>query len=136
MIKITIGNKEYSLLKVAGAAVAILAGASAVVSYGENISTAWPHIAYKTQAAHDADIAEIYEQHANLENMAEAIERALAGEVKQFRDEWLCDELDDELGELLDKVQAGNATERDRQRITRIRARISPDNLNCARFED
>ena len=68
---------------------------------------------------------------------AAAMESAL-GDVKDFRDEWKCDEYDEELLELREDLvrarAAGEPTTRIEHEIDKIEKKMEA--LNCSRFED
>lgn len=129
MIRIKIGQKEYSPIKLGGAVLAVLAALVTVISQGETLARTWPKVAWTSQHGHEADIA-------RLEDQIEQALMATAGEVGDFRDEWKCDEYEEELAVLLDKLDDGSATAQDRERIRRIREIIGEDGLDCARFEE
>ena len=68
---------------------------------------------------------------------AAAMDQAL-GDVKEFRDEWKCDEYDEELLELREALvraqAAGEPTTRIEHEIDKIEKKMEA--LNCSRFED
>ena len=86
----------------------------------------WSRVGWTTPATHKADIdAIIAERVVSEENVIDAI--------KLSRDEWKCDEYDEELLDLL-KEQAVTDTVELRHKIEKLRDKI--DKLNCQRFED
>lgn len=129
MIKLKLGDHEYSARQVLAATVAIGASIAAAITYGGTIVDAAPRVVWKTQSGHDQDVA-------RLEALIEDALMATAGEVGKFRDEWKCDEYEEELEALLRRQDAGEGTATDGERIRRLRELIGPENLNCARFED
>lgn len=73
---------------------------------------------------------------SDMEPIAEAI-KALSDESKAQQDEWRCSELEEELADFYDRQEAGEVlTQRETDRMIRIKDRMSVENLNCARFED
>lgn len=54
--------------------------------------------------------------------------------VTDFRDEWKCDEWDEELRDLLKEQAAGNTSTDLAEDIRRLRQKM--DKLNCGRFDD
>jgi len=139
VIRIRVGDNEYSLARIGGGAVAIVATLSALIAYGANITGMLPAVAWKTQAGHEADIADVRAELGDLEIMAQESEKAIIGAIGNLRDEWKCDEYKEELDVLLAKVDAGTATAQDEERIRILRQKMGPisdDGLNCAQFED
>jgi hypothetical protein len=76
----------------------------------------WPYIGWTTPNQHDADYLEIAE------------------DIKDFRDEWKCDEYEEELIELLEDVKAGDDSVETKREIERIREKI--EKIKCDRFDD
>ncbi len=104
-----------------GAAVIV---AVTMLGYASDAVDAWPKVGWKTPTGHAKDIAEL---------RAESV-----GAVTEFRDEWKCDEYDEELRDLLREQQnrrdVGLSENTDlNEDIRRLREKI--DKLNCARFE-
>ena len=85
---------------------------------------AWPKVGWTTPNTHIADI--------------EALRAETVGEVKNFRDEWKCDEWDEELREALreqDRLADNGVNDPDLDEdIRRLRAKM--EKLDCARFDD
>lgn len=78
--------------------------------------TLWPVIGWETPNQHEADVLEF------------------VGEVREFRDEWKCDEYEEELLILLHAQADGDATEETKREIEKLREKIK--RLDCQRFED
>ena len=99
-------NKSTWIVSLVAASLAVIVGAN----------QAWPLVGWTTPNIHNADI-----------------QRA-TGDVKEFRDEWKCDEWDEELLELLKSQATGDTSVETQLKVERLRAKI--DKLNCSRFED
>lgn len=76
----------------------------------------WPSIGWTTPNQHNADFAMTSEG------------------VKDFRDEWKCDEWEEELLELLQKQADGDHSVQTERDIEKLRIKITK--LKCERFED
>ena len=103
---------------------AIVVASIAVMGYASEALDAWPKVGWVTPNTHEADIAELRAQ--------------TVGEVKDFRDEWKCDEWDEELREKLreqDRLadQGTNDPDLDED-IRRLRERMRK--LECSRFDE
>ena len=86
----------------------------------------WSTVGWTTPAKHDADIASIIaERMVSEQNVIDAI--------KESRDEWKCDEYDEELLDLLLEQEDTNTVEI-RRDIEKIKQKM--EDLNCSRFED
>lgn len=86
----------------------------------------WDHVGWTTPAAHAADIQTVKD------------ERLLVrGEMKEFRDEWKCDEYDEELLDLR-KQLAVVTTDAERVNIEHEIEKLKQkmEKLDCSRFED
>ena len=104
-----------------GAAVIAIVG---LMGYASSAVDAWPKVGWTTPNSHQADI--------------EALREEAVGEIKQFRDEWKCDEWDEELREKLreqDRLadQGENDPDLDED-IRRLREKM--EKLDCGRFDD
>lgn len=79
----------------------------------------WPMLGWVTPNQHDADFA------------------AAVEELKEFRDEWKCDEYDEELDELMRELQ-DETDPFERQKIEREIEKIKEamERRDCARFDD
>ena len=103
---------------------AIVIGAIAVMGYASNALEAWPKVGWTTPETHAADL--------------EALREEAVGEVKAFRDEWKCDEWDEELREKLreqDRVADHGDNDPDLDEdIRRLREKMSK--LDCSRFDE
>jgi len=108
-------------------ALGIVATLIAIVSGGFAL---WPSVGWTTPSTHNADITEVQ---INMVASSEAIIEAISG----LRDEWKCDEYDEELlyleHELADATHVENATEIQHD-IDKIKAKMLK--LDCSRFED
>ena len=82
----------------------------------------WPVVGWNTPNQHQADVDLIRQE---IQQSAE--------DVKEFRDEWKCDELEEELIALLEKVEAGDDSIETQREIEKIRRAIAQ--LRCERFE-
>ncbi len=76
----------------------------------------WPAVGWETPNQHDADYAETI------------------GEMKDFRDEWKCDEYDEELLDLLKAQRSGDDSVETEREIEKLRERMAK--LECERFDD
>ena len=76
----------------------------------------WPAVGWTTPNQHNAD-------------MIEAV-----SEIKDFRDEWKCDEYDEEIRDMLRRQAAGDDNSDLTEDIKRLRAKMVK--LDCGRFED
>ena len=86
----------------------------------------WSQVGWTTPAKHDADIASIIaERMVSEQNVINAI--------KESRDEWKCDEYDEELLDLL-REQEETDTVEIRREIEKIKDKM--EKLDCQRFED
>ena len=99
-------KKSTAIISVVAASLAVIVGAN----------QAWPIVGWTTPNQHDADII------------------AFTGDVKEFRDEWKCDEYEEELIELLKLQATGDNSIETRRKVERLREKI--DKLNCQRFND
>lgn len=102
----------------------LVVGAISVMGYASQALEAWPKVGWTTPNSHERDLAEL---------RAETV-----GEVKAFRDEWKCDEWDEELREKLreqDRLadQGTNDPDLDED-IRRLREKMRK--LDCNRFDD
>ena len=95
------------------ALISAVGGLLAIGVYGKQL---WPVAGWMTPDSHNADILETI------------------GEVKEFRDEWKCDEYEEELVELMKQQAAGDSSIETKRKVERLREKI--DKLNCERFED
>ena len=102
---------------------AVIAGI-AMMGYASDALDAWPKVGWTTPAAHQRDLEEL---------RAEAV-----GEVKAFRDEWKCDEYDEEIREKLrEQARLAEQGESDPdldEDIRRLREKMRK--LDCGRFEN
>jgi hypothetical protein len=94
----------------------IVGSATAVLTLVVLLMQVWPSIGWTTP-----------NQHAN--DFVVAVE-----ELKKFRDEWKCDEYDEELEDALDAQNEGDSSTKLRRHIEKLRKKM--DDLNCSRFED
>jgi len=92
--------------------VGIMAGAGTIAV---SMFTLWGNIGWTTPNRHDADFLVAIDQ------------------VKEFRDEWKCDEYDEELLDLL-REQVENDSVELRRQIEKIKEKMA--RLDCSRFED
>ena len=86
----------------------------------------WDHVGWTTPNAHAADVQKIQD------------ERILtAGQLKDFRDEWKCDEYDEELLELRRRLVAAETEDEKvtlRHQIAKLEKKMEAN--ECSRFED
>jgi len=90
-----------------------------LVSLGTLAGTAkafWPTIGWTTPERHVADY------------------QATEAFIKEFRDEWKCDEYDETLHDLLQAQRDGDDSLETERSIEKLRDRM--DDLDCQRFED
>ncbi len=78
----------------------------------------WPAFGWETPIQHDADFL------------------VISGEIKEFRDEWKCDEDQGELYDLLKSQRNGDNSVETEERIQKLRRRMNEEHNNCDRFED
>lgn len=86
----------------------------------------WPAIGWVTPSQHDSDIATVNAQY----------EQAV-GDVREFRDEWKCDEYDEELLDLrkdLEQARTDDERAEIEHEIEKLRRKM--EELKCSRFED
>lgn len=99
--------------KLVGGILAALGGTTAA---GVTVYDRWDEFGWTTPSQHDQD-------------MLEAV-----GEVKDFRDEWKCDEYDEELLELKRDQAAGDDSVDTQHTIEQIKEKMRE--LECSRFDD
>lgn len=103
---------------------ALAIAAIGLMGYASNAVEAWPKVGWTTPNTHEADIAALREE--------------TVGEVKAFRDEWKCDEYDEELRILLreqDRLADEGENDPDLDEdIRRLREKM--EKLDCGRFDD
>ena len=93
-------------MSVAAVAVSLVLGATQL----------WPSVGWETPNQHDDDYSEI------------------VSDIKDFRDEWKCDEYEEELLQLLKRQATGDTSIETARKVERLKNKI--DELNCQRFED
>jgi len=87
----------------------------------------WASVGWTTPAQHKADIdAMIATRMVSEKNVIDAI--------KESRDEWKCDEYEEELIDALHEQEDGDNSVELRRLIEKIKKKM--DTLNCDRFED
>jgi len=98
---------------------AIVGTAAAVVAVWTALDP-WPVIGWETPNQHNADYGTTGE------------------ELKNFRDEWKCDEYDEELLEMREKLIRAQATGTDTAELEHMIDKIKEkmEKLDCSRFED
>ena len=96
--------------------IALISLVGVLISAGVGASQLWPVVGWTTPNQHDADFKEA------------------VGAVIDFRDEWKCDEYEEELIDLLklqatgaDSIEVGRKIEKLKEKIVK---------LDCQRFED
>lgn len=129
MIRVTIGDKEYSLAKLGMATVALAGVLVGAIGYGRDIVGFLPSVAWKTQAGHEADVARL---ETLVFDETGLLYRQLSTSIDSFRDEWRCMEYQGELDSLLGN---GQPTAIEAARITQIQDIMGSGNLRCAQFE-
>lgn len=90
-------------------AVGVLAGSVT------GVYAAWPIVGWTTPNQHQSDMDEA------------------TGGIKEFRDEWKCDEYDEELRDKLKQQAAGDDSTDLEEDIRRLREKMQK--LECSRFE-
>lgn len=99
-------NRTAAMLTTVAAVFAVVVGANQL----------WPQVGWTTPNQHDADFV-------------------LSSEVvKEFRDEWKCDEYDEELIEYLKLQATGDVSIETRRKVEKLRELIAK--LKCERFDD
>lgn len=103
---------------------ALVIAAFALLGYASDAVDAWPKVGWTTPSRHEADL--------------EAVRAEAVGQVKAFRDEWKCDEWDEELREKLreqDRLADQGEDDPDLDEdIRRLRDKMKK--LECDRFDD
>lgn len=112
-----ISKKQMQVLAAVATTIAIISGSIAL----------WPMLGWETPSAHAADIKEIEADHVTANE-------AVLDAIQLSRDEWKCDEYDEELLALLEKQDEGDNSVAVRREIEKIRKKM--DSLKCSRFED
>lgn len=111
-----ITKKQAQSLAAVATTIAIVTGSIAL----------WPVVGWQTPNAHANDIVTIEAEHVvSQEEVLDAI--------KLSRDEWKCDEYDEELLDLLLDQVENNSVE-NRRDIEKIKNKM--EKLDCQRFED
>lgn len=90
----------------------------------------WPNYGWETPNAHASDISVMKDEHSENKDG-----------WKNFRDEWKCDEYDEELRELLreqSEIGGPNVNTDLDEDILRLRVKMGPppSGLNCSRFDN
>lgn len=102
---------------------AIVVGAFLTMGYASQALDAWPKVGWKTPSGHERDLTELRNE--------------TVGEIKDFRDEWKCDEYDEELREKLreqDRLEDLGEDDPDLDEdIRRLRDKMKK--LDCNRFD-
>lgn len=95
-----------------------LTALAAVIGIGSQLG-GWHNLGWITPKQHDADF------------------QVAINELKEFRDEWKCDEYDEELLALRERLaEARTETERIELEHQIEKLRNKMDKLDCSRFED
>ena len=76
----------------------------------------WPHIGWTTPNQHQSDFL------------------ASSEIIKEFRDEWKCDEYEEELTAALERQEKGDNSIDTKRLIEKIRKKM--EELKCSRFDD
>ena len=87
----------------------------------------WPQIGWTTPNAHAADVKQMIAARM-------VSEEAVIDAIKESRDEWKCDEYEEELIDALHEQEDGDNSVELRRIIELIRKKM--DKLDCSRFED
>lgn len=87
----------------------------------------WADVGWLPPASHAEDIAALEQRIAELET------DTVTG-VKEFRDEWKCDEYAEELIDLLRRQRAGDNSVETEERINQLREKMQ--DTDCNRFDD
>lgn len=117
---------KHPLIAYLGVPAALLAGLTLV-------SQAWPVIGYETPQGHSRDMAEVRQAISDTAAIAVGVEERMAQDVAEFRDEWKCDEITEELDEALELLR-NDRTPALEERVRRLREQW--DETKCERFED
>lgn len=143
MITVNFRGTEYSVGKLAIGVSVVLTLLAGTITKGDTVIGAMPRVLWKTQLGHTTELEaqNVYMagEITRLESMINDGIGTTGEAVDNFRNEWKCDEYREELDELLEKVDDGTATARDRDRITVLRQKMGPvsdGGLNCAQWED
>lgn len=99
-----------------GVIVGSATGVSAIIALATAAPVFWNDYGWITPAQHEQDLT------------------AAGDDIREFRDEWKCDEYEEELVELLKRQQAGDDSVELKRLIERIREKM--DDIDCSRFED
>jgi hypothetical protein len=85
----------------------------------------WPRIGWTTRMDHDADVEALRAEYVASETL-----------IKDFHDEWKCDEYDEELLRLRESMLDADGAERIsiEHQMERLRDKMAA--LNCSRFDD
>ena len=103
-----------------------------VLTFAGKALELWPTMGWMSQANHDKDIATIEEKHTVQQEAVLNAVNALSVKMDVGRDEWKCDEWEEELVELL-KQQAVDHTVQRQVDIDQVREAMSKK--DCTRFE-
>ena len=106
---------------------AIVIAGLTVMGYASSAVDAWPKVGWTTPNAHMADLEAL---------RAEFITAAAAAdqETKEFRTEWRCSEWAEDLEDAYQQQQAGDTSQRLRDKIEGLRERM--DDAGCDKYED
>ena len=122
-----------ALSLVAGAIAAGLGALGAVVTY-------WPQFGWQTPERHYNDVNVMMEARAELENSLSMKLDGLFLISQRNHEQWLCDEKQEELDDLLRQIDAegGSAILENRvlQIQTKMQAPVEEEGLACSRFDD
>jgi hypothetical protein len=115
-----INAKRITLGSIAGAIILV---ATTLKSLG----LGWADVGWKTPEQHAADIDALRQEFVLESSGAQA-------ETDAFRTEWRCSEWAEDLTDLYEKQQAGDTSQRLKDRIEDLRDRM--DQAGCDKYED
>ena len=95
---------------------ALITTTAAVLALAAASPAYWHDFGWVTPSQHDKDFAET------------------VGEMRDFRDEWKCDEYSEELLELMQRQAEGFDSPEVQHKIERIKKKM--DDMECSKFDD
>lgn len=140
MITVQVGGRKFSIVTVLSTVAAAVAALATLVTYAGSIASSVPRGRSATDAEHERLQALIVAAEERLNERVDTSLMAAQASTEGFRNEWRCDEYEEELAEL--EERAADLRERGEpvppevtRRIERLREIIGPENMNCAQFE-
>lgn len=133
---ISINGKGYSLPKLLAAGAAVVAVTGGAIGYGMDIVSIVPHVAWQSQAGHDADLAHVDQEVARVEGLlfdeTSILHERLTDLIERSETREMCSQYQDELDALLAN---GTLTPIESARMAQVQDIMGSGNLNCTRFE-